>query len=205
MACTGYTSFIHEGKTTTATEFLKLCCRAMGVFYYMREEPLSPDIPKSIPLDLRSERRELKKDKEALEAAKKLTDEEWADKLAAKIVNEKKSLTGYIKEDDEYTTRLKTIKAEIEKWKCDEKYDTLKSFAIEQINMCLPSESNWAKEALDELQKMTVEDYKKMHLEMLEQSVKCDEESIETAMKSNMEANEYLSGFFKELKQLGGK
>ena len=205
MACTGYTSFIQEGTTKTATEFLKLCCRAMGVFYYLREEPLSPDIPKSIPLDLSSQQRELDKDKKALEDAKKMTDKEWADKLADNIASQTKSLTGYIQEEDEYTTRLKAIKAEIEKWKCDEKYDTLKTFAIGQIDMCLPSGRNWAQEALDELKTMTVEEYKKTHIEMLERAVQCDEESIETAKKNNKEANEYLSGFFNELNQLGGK
>lgn len=205
MACTGYTSFIQEGKTTTATEFLKLCCRAMGVLYYMREEPLSPNIPTSIPLDLTSKQRELDKDKKALEDAKKMTDKEWADKLADEIAKQTKSLTGYIQEEDDYTTRLKAIKAEIDKWKCDAKYDNLKSFALEQINMCLPSGRNWAQEALDELQKMTVEDYKKTHLEVLERMVHCDEESIEEAKKNNKVANEYLSGFFKELEQLGGK
>lgn len=205
MSCTGYTAFIQEGKTTTATEFLKLCCRAMGVFCYLREEPLSPDIPTSIPLDLTSKLSALDEDKKALEDAKKMTDEEWADKLAAEIVEEKKSLTGYIQEEDEYTTRLKTIKAEIEKWKCDGKYDNLKNFALEQINMCLPSGRNWAQEALDELQKMTVEDYKKLHVEMLERVVKRDEESIEEEKKNNKASNEYLSGFFNELKQLGGK
>ena len=205
MNCTGYTSFIQEGTTKTATEFLKLCCRAMDVFCHMREEPLSPDIPKSIQLNLRSERSELKKDKKALKDAKKMTDKEWADKLTAAITKQTKSITGYIKEDDEYTTRLKTIKAEIKKWKCDKKYKHLKKFAIEQIDMCLPSERKWAKEALDALQTMTVEEYKKSHIEMLERRVKCDEENIENAKKNNKEANEYLSGFFKELKQLGGK
>ena len=71
--------------------------------------------------------------------------------------------------------------------------------------MCLPSEREWAKEALDALQTMTVEEYKKSHIEMLERMVKCDEEIIENAKKNNKKANEYLSGFFKELKQLGGK
>lgn len=205
MSCTGYTSFIQEGKTTTATEFLKLCCRAMGVFCYLREEPLSPDIPTSIPLDLTSKLRELDDDKKALDDAKKMTDDEWAGKLSAEIAKQTKSLTGYIQEEDEYTTRLKAIKAEIEKWKCDGKYDNLKNFALEQINMCLPSGRNWAQEALDELKALTVEDYKKTHVEMLERMVKCDEESIEKAKQSNKEANEYLSGFFNELKQLGGK
>ena len=205
MSCTGYTSFIQEGKTTTATEFLKLCCRAMGVFCYLREEPLSPDIPTSIPLDLTSKLSELDKDNKALEDAKTMTDDEWADKLSAEIAKQTKSLTGYIQEEDEYTTRLKTIKAEIDKWKCDAKYDNLKNFALDQINMCLLSGRNWAQEALDELKALTVEDYKKTHIEMLERMVKIDEEYIETEKKNNKEANEYLSGFFKELTQLDGK
>ena len=71
--------------------------------------------------------------------------------------------------------------------------------------MCLPSGRNWAQEALDELKTMTVEEYKKTHIEMLERAVQCDEESIETAKKNNKEANEYLSGFFNELNQLDGK
>jgi hypothetical protein len=42
-------------------------------------------------------------------------------------------------------------------------------------------------------------------LQICAAAVRCDEESIETAKKNNKEANEYLSGFFKDLKQLGGK
>lgn len=49
--CTGYTHGVLEGTVTDAKDYIKMCLHAFGVMIRYRDDPLTADIPDSIPLD----------------------------------------------------------------------------------------------------------------------------------------------------------
>ena len=136
-----YTSFIENGKCTSAKQFLKLCLRNFGVMSMYRDEPLSlyfePDF--TIQKDYVKNSKVLIKLKEQIdywqqqldnylnfpfEFQVKILHDEYSDELNVskeRFENEKKLNSLY----------EKFIKA-INSWECSDEFKNIKNFAIEE-------------------------------------------------------------------------
>ena len=136
-----YTSFIENGKCTSAKQFLKLCLRNFGVMQMYRDEPLSLDFEPdfAIQKDYVKNSKVLIKLKEQIdywqqqldnylnfpfEFQVKILHDEYSDELNVskeRFENEKKLNSLY----------EKFIKA-INSWECSDEFKNIKNFAIEE-------------------------------------------------------------------------
>ena len=78
--CTGYTSGVVDGRVTDAKDYLKMCLHAFGVMIQYRDDPLTKDLPDSIPMDTYHVSR-IEDRKRKLEEVKARTDDEWKEEL----------------------------------------------------------------------------------------------------------------------------
>ena len=204
---TGFTCQLLDGRVKTATDFLKLCLRNFCIMYRFRDEKLSPDIPKEIPKDM-YHTNELGKAVAKLNELRKLTGAEWSDMLAKAIAKAKADAEESEKERLAAIETLKPFRDAIAKWDCDEEYRSVKEFALSQIDETMPKEpaaSKYYMELVKSLEGMTVEQYKKDHIECTEREIQLHTEGKEREEKDCASANKYLSGFWKELEKLEGK
>lgn len=136
-----YTSFIENGKCTSAKQFLKLCLRNFGVMSMYRDEPLSLDFEPDFTIrkDYVKNSKVLIKLKEQIdywqqqldnylnfpfEFQVKILHDEYSDELNVskeRFENEKKLNSLY----------EKFIKA-INSWECSDEFKNIKNFAIEE-------------------------------------------------------------------------
>lgn len=204
---TGFTCQLLDGRVKTATDFLKLCLRNFCIMYRFRDEKLSPDIPKEIPKDM-YHTNELGKAVAKLNELRKLTGAEWADMLAKAIAKAKADAEESEKERIAAIETLKPFRDAIAKWDCDKEYKSVKEFALSQIDETMPKEPTAAKyygDLVKSLEGMTVEQYKKEHIECTEREIQLHTEGQEREEEAYTSANKYLSGFWKELEKLEGK
>lgn len=205
MQHTGYTSYIID-HNLKASEFLRLCMRAFNIFIEYRDEPLSPIIPKELPKDDYHEK-ELVKAKEKLAQRLAMTDDEWRKELendlADKIVKHKEA----VEQENAEIARLNAVKEAIEGWKCSEAYDRVKNFALEQIAKSEPYGYKWYTESEECLRKALenqeeFEKYKADLIQCYREDVAYHEKGAAENEASWKKANEFLSGFWKEIELL---
>lgn len=205
MQYTGYTRFIidHNAK---ASEFLKLCLRAFNIFVEYRDEPLSPNIPKELPKDDWHEKK-LVEAKEKLDRRLAMTDDEYRKELesylATRIAEHKEAVE---KENDEMA-RLNAVKEAIEGWKCSEAYETVKKFALDQIAKSSPDGhklyteyEEYMRKALENQEEF--EKYKADLIQCAREDVAYHEKGAAENEANWKKANEFLTGFWKEIELL---
>ena len=139
---TGYTYFIENGDISTGAEFLKKCIRNFGCCIDQREEPLSSPLITDIkPTSYYKEQYE--------SSLKKL--EEFRTKTVAEISeimhndkqNELISKRSYLSRQELLREKYLKVRKEVEQWIPPTKdHEGIKEFALEQIDMCMPTESD---------------------------------------------------------------
>ena len=205
--CTGYTAAILDGKVTTATDFLKSCLHNFGVMVRYRDEPVSPEIPDSIPMDDYTERA-LDRSRKEHARRKNMNDAEWQTEYEQDRERIKNSRERTEREEREFAEKLTKIRCEIENWNCDEQYGNLKRFALEQLDISMPEieySKKYYQKRLDALDAMTLEEYKADRIRDVEESIEYYEKTLKEEVESNRKSNEFLSGFKTNLEKLGGK
>ena len=204
LSCTSYTSLIQDGQVTTATDFLKCCLHGFGVMINFRDEPITSELPASIPGD-DWHARQIADAEKRLEQYLAMTDSEWCAELHAAISEEEEAVAKYQKECDEFTAKLNAIKEKVESWQCDPKYAEVKKFALEQIKVSMPDPLTWMYESLAELKNRTLEEFKKSHIDGAKKDIEYHKEGLARDEQRNKERNEFLSGFKQDLEKLEGK
>ena len=136
-----YTSFIENGKCTSAKQFLKLCLRNFGVMQMYRDEPLSLDFEPdfSIRKDYVKNSKVLIKLKEQIDYWQQQLDNylNFPFEFQVKILHDEYSNELNVsKERFENEKKLnslyeKFIKA-INSWECSDEFKNIKNFAIEE-------------------------------------------------------------------------
>ena len=106
---------------------------------------------------------------------------------------------------DDFASKLNAIKTEVLAWPCGNEYDSVKKFAIEQIDMSMPTKSTWVYDTVKHLKEITPEDYRKECIKEVEHDIDYHTREAAVEAERNRTANEYLAGFWKSLEQLGGK
>ena len=204
---TGYTCDIVNGKITTAEDFLKSCLYAFGVLIRYRDADHSHELPDEIPLDT-YHINAVKHSKKRLEEYKARTDDEWREALKKDLEHEQESYNKTLKENQEMLDRINPIKEKIEAWNCDEKYADVKKFALEQINMTEPDDTQWYVESIKRYEKAlsdetAFQEWKQRKIEMAQSDLDYEMTHAEEDRQRHTKFNDFLSGFKKEIAALG--
>ena len=136
-----YTSFIENGKCTSAKQFLKLCLRNFGVMQMYRDEPLSLDFEPdfAIQKDYVKNSKVLIKLKEQIDYWQQQLDNylNFPFEFQVKILHDEyfdelnKSKENFENEKKLNSLYEKFIKA-INSWECSDEFKNIKNFAIEE-------------------------------------------------------------------------
>ena len=136
-----YTSFIENGKCTSAKQFLKLCLRNFGVMQMYRDEPLSLDFEPDFTIrkDYVKNSKVLIKLKEQIDYWQKQLDNylNFPFEFQVKILHDEysnelnKSKENFENEKKLNSLYEKFIKA-INSWECSDEFKNIKNFAIEE-------------------------------------------------------------------------
>ena len=205
--CTGYTSGVVDGKVTDAKDFLSMCLHAFGVMIRYRDDPLTKDLPDSIPLDAYHVS-QIDDKKHKIEEVKARTDDEWRDELNKSLEKEKAEYEIAKKEIQVEAERIENMRKKIDAWDCDEQLADVKKFALEQLNMTKPYDLDWCTETIETLEKALTDEtqfseWKQKSIESAESDLMYTIERAEEDKANNKKANEYLAKFKKELEKLG--
>lgn len=210
---TAYTAFIENGKVRDAKSFLHLCLRAFGVCIKMGDtlelkDDYTQDIIDGYQKDINYHQEQLEVDRKRLDEIQKLTDEEKCERYIKETKEKIKDLR-YLRDKDlsKYGDYLK-IKEEVEGWDCSEKFQDVKEFALNQINMCA-STSSYYDEQLKACGKPTKAGYEKVKDEYLKSlisdiqwNIDHHTECIDRAAKGREEALKFYNEFKEELEKL---
>ena len=206
--CTGYTSCVVDGRVTDAKEYLSMCLHAFGVMIKYRDDPITKDLPDSIPMDTYYVNR-IDEVKRELEKVKARTDDEWREDLKKSLENEKAKYEEAKKEIQAETERIENMRKQVEAWDCDYPISDVKKFALEQLDMTKPYGVEWYEDTIKELEhaindEARFQQWKKNRIKSLEDDLKFTIKHADEDRANNKKANEYLSQFKKELEKLGG-
>ncbi len=204
--CTGYTSSVVDGRVTDAKDFLSMCLRAFGVMIQYRDDPLTKDLPDSIPMDTYHVN-QIDENKRKLEEVKARTDDEWREELKKSLEKEKAEYEEAKKEIQAEAERIENMRKQIEAWDCDYPITDVKKFALEQLSMTRPYELDWYTDTIEQLEKAFTDEtrfneWKKNVIESAENDLKYTLKHADEDLANNKKANEYLAKFKKELEKL---
>ena len=206
MQMTGFTSFIINKGMTSAYDFAKLCLRRFAILYAYRDEPLSPNIPKTLEKDTYHEK-ELAKAKEKLERLRARTDDEWIKEIETEIDAATARHEKEVAENAEVMERLTKVKNAIQDWDCSEKYLPVKKFALDQISSSEPVEDTWYARYMDSLKtalasQEDLDNYKANLINLAVDDIKYHTQHMIEDEERWRENQEYLDGFWKEVEKL---
>lgn len=139
---TGYTCFIEDGRITTGKEFLKKCIRAFGCCINQREESLDAPLETKIKGDDYYEEA-YDKAVEKYEKLKKMTLEEMITNARRDRVNQIEEREKYLDGQEKLRNKYMSIRNEVEQWNPPTaEHQGIKAFALEQIDISMPSEED---------------------------------------------------------------
>ena len=206
---TGYTSFIEDGKVKTAKQFLHLCLRNFGVCIMMRDDSLelkddyTNDLLKSYQGDIDYHKKHLKDAQKELERIQQMSEEE----LCSRYVSETtKNIEYYMKQNNQQNGNLAEylrIKEGIEKWNCDEKFKSIKEFALNQIDISM-DKSDYYEEALQKCGEPTREGFLKVkdeYIKKIVDHVQWDVDYHTKELESAIRRRDENIAFYKEFKE----
>ena len=140
---TGYTSFIENGEVKDAKTFLHLCLRGFGVCAKLMDSPLKiqddyvEDITEGYQHSIDYHQGLLDNEVKNLEKIQKMSDDELCEKYISETKDNIKNLEECRDKDLQNYADYLRIREEIESWKCDEEFEGIKKFAINQINISI--------------------------------------------------------------------
>lgn len=203
--CTAYTSLIHEGKVTTATDFLKACFRAVGPMAAFRDEPITADIPKELPKPDFFYEHALDRAKQDLMVCRTYTEQDWQDFIDKQLAEYVQGFEKTKRENDELAAKLNAVKAEVEKWDCDPAYECVKKFALDQIYGSMPPYSDYYQRCIAMWKGTNAKQYGEERIRELEECIKNYEERLQDEKKEYEDKNNFIKGFHENIAKLEGK
>lgn len=207
---TGYTAYIEDGDITTGKDFLKLCTRAFGVAIDQKDDPLS------VPTKTKFEPSQHYIDAynracDALRDAKSISFNEA--KLRLKSRHHKK-VDDYKKCSEKYSdlrNKYLKVRREVEAWTPPTpEHDGLKNFALEQIDMCIPSDKtiaefiNKSNEPLD-LSDEAITKFIEDNISRCKDSVEYYKKSMDAEYERAQEKQEWMDKFLESLENMDGE
>jgi hypothetical protein len=211
---TGYTAFIEDGKVRTPKEFLHLCLRNFGVCSRFRDDEWSvkddytQDIIDGFQRDLNYHQTYLDEAKKRLKTIHGMSEEELCEKYITETKAKIKDLQkGRTKEMGNYADYLR-IKESIENWECSEEFQSIKDFAIHQIDISIPRSSYYDDE-LAKIGRPTAEGFQERKDEYLKSlisdaqwDINYHSGEIDRTLKLRDECLDFYKKFKEELENL---
>lgn len=198
---TGYTAYIEDGDITTGKEFLKLCTRAFGIAIDLKDEPLSVPTPTHFEPDTYYKER-YKKALEDFNEANNLTFDNA--KIQMKTAYEKRisDYKSWAEKESLMNEKYAKVRKEVEEWiPPTEEHQSLKKFALEQIDMCITKQEyideylEKSKEVFDDSNE-SVEKYISDNIQYckdsLDRAYKSWKEELERTEKKNIWIKKFL-------------
>ena len=202
MNCTGITYGIQDGTYKSPKDFLKMCLRSFGVLISMRDDPMSAPIPTELKADSYYSD-ELKETQEKLEELISRTPEDWFKDYNKKLEEARKELEDAIIKHNEEAKKLQEYTDAISNWDCSEEYKNVKEFALEQLRMTTPSDTEYYEQRVKSLESSGVEMYKKDIFDNLKRDIQYAKEHLAREEQDIAEKNKFLKGFLKEIEKVG--
>lgn len=204
---TGYTAYIEDGDITTGKDFLKLCTRAFGVAIDQKDDPLS------VPTKTKFEPSQHYIDAynracDALRDAKTISFNEAKLRLKSKY---HKKVDDYKRLAEKYSdlrNKYLKVRQDVETWTPPtSEHDGLKKFALEQIDMCIPSNKtiaefiNKSNEPLD-LSDEAIAKFIEDNISQCKNSVEYYKKSMDAEYERVKEKQEWMDKFLKSLENI---
>lgn len=202
MNCTGITYGIQDGTYKGPKDFLKMCLRSFGVLVSMRDEPMSAPIPTELKVsDYYSD--ELKESQEELEKLISKTPEDWIKDYNKELEEARKELEDAIIKRNKEAKILQEYTDAISNWNCSEEYKSVKEFALDQLNMTTPTDTEFYEQRVKSLESSGVEMYKKDIFDNIKRQINYATEHLVREKQDVAEKNNFLKGFLKEIEKVG--
>ena len=207
---TGYTAYIEDGDITTGKEFLKLCTRAFGVAIDQKDDPLSvPTKTKFEPSQYYINQYNAACD--ALRDAKSINFNEAKLRLSARHHKKVEDCKKCVEKYSDLRNKYLKVRREVEAWTPPtSEHKGLKKFALEQIDMCIPSEEsihefiNKSKEPLD-LSNETITEFIEDNIAQCKSNVAYYKKSMNAEYERVHEKQEWMDKFLKSLENMDGE
>lgn len=206
---TGYTSFIEDGKVKTAKQFLHLCLRAFGVCINMRDDSLkltddyTEDISKGYQEDINYHKKQLTSAEKKLSEIQSMTEEELCKKY---IKDTSDNVQYYLKAEDKRSQSNKKyleIRNAIETWDCNPEFQSIKDFALNQIDISM-DKSDYYQKAIEKYGEPTKEGFQKKKEEYLQKLIKDAQWDVDyhtEELNKAIDRKEKNLKFYKEFKE----
>lgn len=193
---TGFTEYIENGKVNTGKDFLKICVRGMSICTPIRNEPLDRPIPEMFTEDNYYYEKYIEV-KERCEFFRNMTFEEAQACIEKEYEENKKSIKILLAEKKKHNAAYKKIRNEVEMWSPPtEKHESLKKFALDQIDMSVDDDIEYYERQLSE-EKPKPEEWLSLRIRHLEYEVERHHESWNAEKKRA----ENLSLWVRQLKE----
>lgn len=219
---TGYTAFIEDGRVKDAKTFLHLCLRNFGICMSMREDGLSikddysEAIARSFDESIDYHLKALASAKKKLDEYVKKSDDEKRKEFEDYIREETERLQKEIQESKVQESKVKVIEAydtileDIRNWKCSKDFESVKKFAIDQLEQTLDRDhdhdhdhdNSYEIRRLEELKTMTFEEDKDSTMKSLTWDVDYHTDELAEAQKRKTESIDWYRRFREELNKI---
>lgn len=204
---TGYTCYIEDGSITSGKEFLELCLHNFGIAVDQRDEPLSTRIPDTFtvkPYYIEKVDEALKK----LEDVRRLNDDEIRNRIDDEIAKYEESDREYKNATNKKLAAYYEIRKDVSEWVPPTRgHDDIKTFALNQLNMCIDDlekglSSSYYEEMLNQIKSQTVEEYRESIIRRAEDDVKYAIDNKRSEEDNVKRKNDFIKAFRKSLEDL---
>lgn len=201
---TGYTIYIENEKITTGKEFLKLCARAFGIAFDLKDEPLSVPTPTHFKPDPYYKER-YDRALEKLNTANNLTFDEAKNQMKDAFEKRISEYKCYTDKENAMNEKYAKVRKEVEEWNPPtEDHQGLKKFALEQIDMCVTKQEyidgyfEKSKEVFDDSDE-AVEKYISENIQLCKERLDRAYENYKAEIKRANEKNEWIKKFLESI------
>lgn len=211
---TGYTQMIIDGEVKTPKDFLHLCLRNFGILYFLGDKPLdvredyTQDIMKSTQANIDYHKKLMEDAQERLKQIQEMSDDDLYQKYVQEKSAHKKSCEEGIRKDESNNAKYADFTEKIRNWECSPEYESVKNFALEQLNISKESTRYWEEELakIGDLSREDFDQKKEEYKASLVVSTNWDlqyhQKEMENAISNQTKRINYYHFFKQELEKL---
>lgn len=205
---------IIDGEVKTPKDFLHLCLRNFGILYFLGDKPLdvredySQDIMKSTQSSIDYHKKLLDEAKERLKQIQEMSDDDLYQKYVNEKFKTKKDCEDIIRDHESINAKYADFSEKIKNWECSPEYESVKNFALDQLNISKESVDYWEEE-LAKIGDLSREDFEKKKEEYREKLLDCanwdvqyHQKEMENAISEQTRRINYYHFFKQEIEKL---
>ena len=211
---TGYTQQIIDGTVKTPKEFLHLCLRNFGVCVSMRDMPFdsqgdyTPYIKKFYQDSMGYHAKALENAKAEYERVINLSDDDLYEMYVERFSHNREYYQERTDKAKKQNAQYQVFYDAIKNWDCSEEFDSIKKFALDQIDISKEAEDYYADELSKEM--LTKEEFisngkSKYEEDLLEQAkwdIDYHQEQLDDITKRMSNVLAFYERFKKEIEKL---